>query len=87
MFNPLNCIYLFKAFVSAQLQEKVFDLFYRKCFFKDGESLEKNENCDLINIKKTVGLYLLTFLISVIFLDMEVEFCFAFLSPTSLINC
>lgn len=41
MFNPLNCIYLFKAFVSVQLQEKVFDLFYRKYFFKDGESLEK----------------------------------------------
>lgn len=47
MFNPLNCMYLFKAFVSAQLQEKVFDLFYRKCFSQRWRVIRKNENCDL----------------------------------------
>lgn len=51
--KPFTCsicstvFYLFKALVSTQPQEKVVDLFYRKCFLKGRESLEKNENCDL----------------------------------------
>lgn len=52
------------------------------------ESLEKMRIVTYFNdIKKTVGLSLLTFLIFIIFLDMEVELCFTFffLSSTSLI--